>query len=452
MSIEESNINALPIGSQLLEFEILEVLGGGGFGIAYKVLDTNLDKFMVIKEYMPNQFASRSHKNTTISCNPKDKDIFEWGMQRFLEEAKLLSKFDHISIVKTHRVFKANNTAYFVMEFYEGETLESYLSRHHPRQYTKDEILFVMMPIIEGLKAVHEEGFLHRDIAPDNIFLRRNKPSILIDFGASRNALGVKSQNISAIVKQGYSPPEQYTSSSKQDATTDLYAISAVIFEMITGKKAPESTHRQTEMFNSEDDPIEDIVTNYKDRFEISFLETVAKGLSLRQKDRVQSIGEFQRGLVEERTTIDTEQDIWTQTVLKDTKEGYINYLSKYPNGKYRVLANKKLDEYDDEDTYSASENIQEDKTPIQKKGWSWYGFFFAPYYYIGYGKNLIGIIFFILTIIPYVGIIIAIIGGINAKKDLPIGEIKFNWTNALIYPLFLLLSMGLILAILKYN
>ncbi len=301
--MQEEHNNSLLIGSKLEEFEILSVLGAGGFGITYKVRDTNLDTIMVIKEYMPNSFASRGNNNTTVTCISTNNDMFEWGMERFLEEAKILRKFDHISIVKTHRVFKANNTAYFVMDFYEGETLDNYLKRYKDKKFTQEEILSVMMPIIEGLKAVHNQGFLHRDISPDNIFLRVTKPPVLIDFGASRNALGVQSQNISAIIKIGYSPPEQYTSNTKQNETTDLYAISAVIYQMITGEKPPESTHRQSEVFNGDEDPIEDIVTKYQDRFEESFLETIIKGLSLRQKDRIQSIQEFQEGLVGDNNT-----------------------------------------------------------------------------------------------------------------------------------------------------
>ncbi len=310
--MQEEYNNSLPIGSKVEEFEILSVLGAGGFGITYKVLDTNLDTVMVIKEYMPNSFASRGNNNTTVTCIVTNQETFEWGMQRFLEEAKLLRKFDHISIVKTHRVFRANNTAYFVMEFYEGETLEEYLERKKSKKFTQDEILSVMMPIIEGLKAVHQAGVLHRDIAPDNIFLRVNKVPILIDFGASRNAIGVKSQNISAIVKHGYSPPEQYTSNSVQDTTTDLYAISAVIYEMITGYKPPESTQRQTEVLNDNKDPIEDIVTKYKNRFEKPFLETIAKGLSLKQKSRVSSIAKFQEQLVKE----DKKSSVSIQVIL----------------------------------------------------------------------------------------------------------------------------------------
>jgi len=328
--MQEEHNNALPKGTMLYEFEIDSVLGQGGFGITYKAKDTHLDTYMVIKEYMPSQYASRSN-HATVTCISKDRDTFEWGKQRFLEEAKILKKFDHISIVKALRYFEANGTAYFVMDFYEGQTLEDYFQSHPNKRYSQDEILSVMMPIIEGLKAVHEQGFLHRDIAPDNIFLRVNKPPILIDFGASRNALGTKSQNISAIVKNGYSPPEQYTSSSKQDQTTDLYSISAVMYEMVTGKKPPESTHRQNEKFlNDNEDPLEDIVMSYQNRFEPSFLQTIQKGLSLKQNDRIQTIREYQEGLVREE---EVESSPPLEIVYIKCKDGhfYDNRLSVCP-------------------------------------------------------------------------------------------------------------------------
>jgi len=219
-------------------YEIVSILGAGGFGITYKVKDIKLGVYRVIKEYMPNQFASRDN-NTIVTCIPTKEEIFQWGLKRFLDEAKTLSKFNHIAIVKVLGYFEANNTAYFVMEYYDGETLEDYLEKNKNRQFTQDEILSIMMPIIEGLKEVHKIGYLHRDIAPDNIFLRKNSLPVLIDFGASRSAIGKKSQTLSAIVKQGYSPPEQYTATSKQDATTDIYALCAVMYEMITGNKPP---------------------------------------------------------------------------------------------------------------------------------------------------------------------------------------------------------------------
>ncbi len=297
--MQEEQTNALPIGSMLREYKIISILGKGGFGITYKVRDEN-GKFMAIKEYMLKGFATRSQNKKTLTCISNEKKTFKWGLDRFLNEVKLLNKLNHIHIVKVYKYFEANGTAYFVMDFFEGETLEKYLEKNRGKQFSKDEILYIMMPIVEALKAVHAEGFLHRDVAPDNIYLRDNDSSILIDFGASRNALGVHSQNISAIIKIGYSPVEQYTSKSKQNETTDLYAVSAVIYEMITGRKPPESTFRQTEIFDDKDDPIENIVENYKSKFPLSFLETVEQGLKIRQKDRIQTIKEFQEGLVKE--------------------------------------------------------------------------------------------------------------------------------------------------------
>jgi len=289
----------LAIGLMLEEFEILEVLGQGSFEITYKARDTHLDVIVVIKEYMPNQFALHT-------------ETFEWGMQKFLDEAKVLKEFEHTAIVKVLKLFKANDTAYFVMDFYEGETLGDYLDNHRHKKFAQDEILSVMMPIIEGLKAVHAEGFLHRYIVPDNIFLRIIRPPILINFGASRNALGVKSENISAIIKHGYSAPEQYFSNLQQDPSTDVYAISAVIYKMITGVRVVESTHRQSDLFNDNNDPIENIVLKYQDKFDKSFLETIQKGLSLKQKDRIQTIAEFQSALVHK-------EDVSLLEIPKDT-------------------------------------------------------------------------------------------------------------------------------------
>lgn len=291
--------NALPTGHILYgSYEIVSILGAGGFGITYKVKDINLGVYRAIKEYMPSQFASRS-SNTMVTCNSSDSSIFEWGLKRFLDEAKTVANFNFPSIVKVLTFFEENNSAYFVMEYYEGKTLERYLKESRNRQFSEDEILSIMMPIIEGLKEVHRKGYLHRDIAPDNIFLREQDLPVLIDFGASRSAVGSKTKGMSAIVKHGYSPSEQYTSSSEQDASSDIYALCAVMYEMITGKKPPESTYRLQEVIiNGNRDPLEGLVSNYGNKYSKSFLETVQKGLSIKQRDRVQSLEELQEGLV----------------------------------------------------------------------------------------------------------------------------------------------------------
>lgn len=316
MSIEvddemhENEENALEIGSILKEdFKIISVLGAGGFGITYKAKDIELDITVAIKEYIPSQFASRSYQQNTITCSARKQEIYKSGLDAFLEEARTITKLEHVNIVKTSRFFRANNTAYFVMDFYDGQTLKDYLEDNKEHKFTQDEIISVMMPILEGLKVVHQAGLLHRDISPDNIFMPIDRSPILIDFGASRNILGTVSQNISAIIKIGYSPQEQYSlSSSKQNETTDLYAISSVMFHLITGVRPPESTHRQSELFDDKPDPMEDITqnSNYQLRFTKSFLETVAKGLSIKQKDRIKTIKEYQSGLMAEKEILPT--------------------------------------------------------------------------------------------------------------------------------------------------
>ncbi len=284
--------NSLPRGYKLLgEYSIVDTIGMGGFSIVYKAKDNFLDEYVVIKEYFPTEYAIRT-KNSTIL--PTD-DIFKWGLERFLDEAKTLRKFDHPSIVKVLRYFTDNNTAYIVMPFYEGVTLEKYLKKN--KKLSQNKILDIIWPILEGLKEVHSKGFIHRDIAPDNIFLRKNKSPVLIDFLASRDAINNKSKTLSAIIKPGYSPPEQYDFNSNQDATTDIYAVCAVMYEMITGKRPPESVDRQSSLFNGETDPIIDIVSEYKDTYSISFLKTVQQGLELKQEDRPQSIEVFEQGL-----------------------------------------------------------------------------------------------------------------------------------------------------------
>ena len=292
-------IDSLPKGTKISHYEILEVLGEGGFGIVYKALNLKIDKIVAIKEFMPKDITSRSYNNATISCNTDNKELFEWGMERFLNEAKTLAQFDHPAIVKIYDYFEDNNTAYFVMDYYDSEVLSSYLERHPNKVYTQKDILSIIMPILEGLKDIHAKGFLHRDISPDNILLRKNRLPVLIDFGSARSALKNKSKLISSIIKEGYSSPEQYTSTSKQNNTSDLYSISAVIYKMITKEKPSGAIYRQTELFNGNSDPLEDITIKYKDKYNESFLATIQKGLELKQKDRIQTIEEYQKGLVE---------------------------------------------------------------------------------------------------------------------------------------------------------
>ena len=303
--------NALPVAYILEDdYEILSVLGQGGFGITYLARDVNLDFRVVIKEFLPRDMAARDSSSLEVRPFTKDLDNYEHLLGRFSEEAQLLARMNHPNVVRVIRFFKANNTAYFVMEYSEGETLKDYLKRNPTLK--EEEILSIMIPILEGSKYVHSLGFLHRDIAPDNIYLCKEGMPMLIDFGAARDAIAQQSKNISSIVKEGYSSPEQYTVNNRQDASSDIYALGAVFYRLITGRVPVNAPHRQTALLNEEADPIGDISREYKGKYSQKLLHAVKKAMNLRAKDRFSSVAEFQQVLLDD-IVVDSEPTISAQ-------------------------------------------------------------------------------------------------------------------------------------------
>lgn len=289
-------INSLPVGYILKDdYKIIQNLGQGGFGITYLAEDTTLGHKVVIKEFLPQSMATRDQSRYTVTPYTKGDSLFDHLLTRFTEEARLLAGLRHPNIVKVTRLLEDNETAYFIMEYEEGETLEDYLE--HTSEITEKTMLAIMMPILEGTKYVHNKGILHRDIAPDNIYLKLNGMPMLIDFGAARNAIASESQKLSAIAKDGYSPPEQYTANSDQNASTDIYALGAVMYRMITGNKPANAAQRQMALLENQLDPIGDIVENYKNKYSKSLLEAIRKALNLSQNKRFQTIQEFQEAI-----------------------------------------------------------------------------------------------------------------------------------------------------------
>src|SRR4051812_46934615 len=164
--------NALPLGSKLLEYRLDSVLGAGGFGMTYLAYDTNLQKKVAIKEYLPVELAVRASEGTIVPISSGTEYNYTWGLDRFLQEARLLAKFGHPNIVSVNRYFEANGTAYMVMHYESGLSLSQMLKRIS--QPDEQLLMRIMMPLLDGLHAVHEAGFLHRDIKPSNIFIRDN--------------------------------------------------------------------------------------------------------------------------------------------------------------------------------------------------------------------------------------------------------------------------------------
>ena len=242
---ERTHKQALPAGTRLQNYRVVGVLGVGGFGVTYLAEHVTLGQKAAIKEYLPNEFAVR--EGATVHAKSEgDREDFEWGLRRFLDEAKTLARFEHRNVVRVRDYFEANRTAYIVMDYEEGEPLDKLLERHG--HLTEAQLKRVLLPIVEGLKEVHAAGFLHRDIKPSNVYVRRSDESpVLLDFGAARQALGRKSKSLTAVASAGYSPPEQYESEGAQGPWTDIYSLSALCYRAITGDsplEAPASAER----------------------------------------------------------------------------------------------------------------------------------------------------------------------------------------------------------------
>jgi len=283
-----SNQNCLPLGARLQEYVIEEVLGIGTFGITYKARDTHLGMLVVIKEYLPESFAQRSNDNRVLALSDEVLETFEWGRERFLEEAKILAKFRHPNIVRVSRYFKANDTAYFVMDFEEGNTLHSVLSQSG-KALNELAIKDIFTQVLNGLKAVHEQRYLHRDIKPGNIFLREDNTVILIDFGAARLEMP-SGGSATVMVTPGYAPVEQYVPDGKQGPWSDIYAVGATLYRCLTNKSPVLSIERMKAIDEDNFDPCTRLSEQASQLGSKEFLETVDWMLSVLPEDRPQSV------------------------------------------------------------------------------------------------------------------------------------------------------------------
>ena len=239
----ESHLNALPQGYEFQGYRIEQELGAGGFGITYKATELLIGRSVAVKEYLPPAVALRGRDSITIHpIGPRNRDAFDWGLKRFRKEAQALVNFRHPNIVSVYRFFEANGTAYLVMTFEEGMSLGAILKRHGP--ITEDEIREVLNPLLDGVALVHQSGFLHRDIKPDNVIIRRHDGSpVLIDFGAARQVAGIDEIS-QPIVSAGYSPFEQYANSTRQGPFSDIYALGATAYACVTGHRPTDATDR----------------------------------------------------------------------------------------------------------------------------------------------------------------------------------------------------------------
>ncbi|HEY9065624.1 MAG TPA: serine/threonine-protein kinase, partial [Burkholderiaceae bacterium] len=237
--------DALPIGTRFGEFEVLRVVGVGGFGIVYLAQDHSLERQVALKEYMPAALAARSDGSHITVRSAAFAETYAIGLRSFVNEARLLARFDHPSLVKVYRFWEDNGTAYMVMPFLRGMTLRD-ARRGMDRAPDEAWIRGVIDPLLGALELLHREGVFHRDIAPDNILLPPSGPPILLDFGAARHVISDRTQSLTAILKPSYAPIEQYAemSSMRQGPWTDIYALGAVMHYLLFGMPPAPATAR----------------------------------------------------------------------------------------------------------------------------------------------------------------------------------------------------------------
>lgn len=281
--------NALPVGSMLLEYRLESVLGAGGFGMTYLGWDINLEKHVAIKEYLPTDLAVRALDGSVVPITTELVRDYKWGLDRFILEARTLAKFSHPHIVRVMRFFEANATGYMVMEYEKGEPLKQLLER--APQPDESRLKAILLPLLDGLEAVHAAGFLHRDIKPGNIFLREDGRPVLIDFGAARHAIGGATKSLTSVLTPGYAPLEQYASDGNQGPWSDIYAMGGVLYRALANNNPPDAVSRL------KSDVVSVNLAPLRGRVSQPFLRAVEWALSLDEKRRPQSVAEWRRAL-----------------------------------------------------------------------------------------------------------------------------------------------------------
>lgn len=291
-TIPEEAIHMEPGTTLNHRYIVGKVLGYGGFGVTYIAWDAKLEQKVAIKEYLPSEFSTRMPGQSMVTVfNGEKKEQFDDGMAKFVDEARRLAKFQNEpGIVCVYDSFTENGTAYIIMEYLEGETLTERLKRE--KTLPEEEAINLLLPVMHSLKVVHEEGILHRDIAPDNIFLTKDGEAKLIDFGASRYATTSHSRSLSVIIKPGYSPEEQYRSRSDQGPHTDVYALAATLYKMITGKTPPDAMERRAKIETKKRDILEP-PTKINKKISVNRENAILNAMNVRVEDRTENIDKF---------------------------------------------------------------------------------------------------------------------------------------------------------------
>ncbi len=360
---------ALPNKTELAgDYRIKGILGAGGFGVTYVAEETSLDRDVAIKEYFPAEFASREK---TLKVYPKSASVekdYKWGLDRFVEEAKTLAKFNHANIVRVYRYFLENETAYMVLHLEQGKTFKKWIEKLK-RRPSQLELVSVIAPLLNALELIHSNDFLHRDITPDNIMIRHNGSPVLIDFGSARGQMAYGSKTVSALIKPGYSPFEQYAVTSKdQGPWTDIYSLGATLYQAVTGRRPMDAP---TRLVNDELVPAIECVTGYSP----AFLRAIDQSLCIPIDKRPQSIAEWRDLFRVEKITQTPVAEVALDFRSNDPLDaGYRNNnaLPKPSNGEQaRKASGARARSVEDKRLRRATVKLstKEEKGPVAKKG-----------------------------------------------------------------------------------
>jgi len=275
-------------GTMIGEYRVKGVLGQGGFGLTYLAYDESLDRDVAIKEYFPREFAHRDAGRTIIpNQDEQDRADFEWGMKHFVEEARSLTRFRHKNIVGAIRFIRENGTAYLVMEYCDGESLEAMVKK--AGSLPPHVLMPIVSQLLDGLDEVHRARLLHLDVKPSNIFVKKDGTVVLLDFGSARQAISSHTKSVK-IASAGYGAIEQESAdidSGKLGPWTDVYGLGATLYRLITGSRPQQATAR---LFQ---DTMPALSSFAERGYSAGLINAVSSAISIKPQDRPQSIAEF---------------------------------------------------------------------------------------------------------------------------------------------------------------
>ena len=301
------NRKSLPNGHELLSYKIESVLGAGGFGITYLATDTNLNRAVAIKEYFPEQLASRDENGRIDATSEQESKAFVWGRERFLKEGQILARFSNPNIVSVLDFFELHNTSYMVMEYESGESLKSII--REGRRLSETDVLEVLLPLLRSLARFHNEGFIHRDIKPANILIRRDGTPVLLDFGSARQTVSGERLSLTSLVSPGYAPVEQYSDKgAHQGPWTDIYALGATFYHLLTGRM-PATAMERTASLHEGTDPLTPASVLARGAYSEELLKAIDVSMKLMEHERPRSVSELLELLPGSPTGINTGAD-----------------------------------------------------------------------------------------------------------------------------------------------